>query len=275
MSGLEVVGAGFGRTGTLSLYTALNILDGTSPCYHMLENFKYNHNRFWFRANEATSMMERERALKEILTDKGYKAIVDFPGCVFFQDFMRMSPKAKVILSVRDSPAAWFKSVDKTIFAENTGGKKNILQMLFPFGLHRYVIRPLFFLPFAEFDRMQDLIERMFRGAPKDYSQAGMEKCYSDWLEHVKATVPKDRLLIHNAKEGWKPICDFLEKPIPDCPYPRVNDTADFQRKILIADAISIVSIAVFYGGLFYATKYANGAGFFDGVKKLVVDFLQ
>jgi len=73
---------------------------------------------------------------------------------------------------------------------------------------------------------MENTIERMFRGAPKDYSQAGMEKCYSDWLEHVKTTVPKDRLLVHNAKEGWKPICDFLGKPVPDCPYPRVNDTA-------------------------------------------------
>lgn len=73
---------------------------------------------------------------------------------------------------------------------------------------------------------MENTIERMFRGAPKDYSQSGMEKCYSDWLEHVKATVPKDRLLVHNAKQGWKPICDFLGKPVPDCPYPRVNDSA-------------------------------------------------
>jgi len=275
MSGLEVIGAGFGRTGTLSLYTALNILDGTSPCYHMLENFKWNHKSFWFRANEATTMKERERALKEVLTDKGYKAIVDFPGCVFYEDLMRMSPNAKVILSVRDSSTAWFKSVDKTIFAENTGGRKNFLQMLFPFGLHRYVIRPLIWLPFADFFRMEQTIERMFRGAPKDYSQAGMEKCYSDWLEHVKSTVPKDRLLIHNAKEGWKPICDFLGKPVPDCPYPRVNDTGEFQRKMLIGDAISIVSIAAFYGGLFYAAKYANTAGFFDSAKKVIIDFLQ
>ena len=44
-------------------------------------------------------MEDRERALKEVLTEKGYKAIVDFPGCVFFEDLMRMSPDAKVILS--------------------------------------------------------------------------------------------------------------------------------------------------------------------------------
>ncbi|CAG5108367.1 Oidioi.mRNA.OKI2018_I69.chr1.g3761.t1.cds [Oikopleura dioica] len=98
--------------------------------------------------------------------------------------------------------------------------------MLFPFDLHKIVLRPVFWLPFSDFDRMQNAIERMFRGAPVDYSRAGLEKCYNDWIEHVIATVPKEKLLIHNAKEGWKPICDFLGKPVPDCPYPRVNDSA-------------------------------------------------
>ena len=65
----------------------------------MLENFLYNHKSYWFRANEAKTIEERERALKEVLTEKGYKAIVDFPGCVFYEDLMRMSPDAKVILS--------------------------------------------------------------------------------------------------------------------------------------------------------------------------------
>jgi len=44
---------------------------------------------------------------------------------------------------------------------------------------------------------------------------------------------------------------------------------------MLIGDAISIVSIAVFYGGLFYAAKFANAAGFFDCAKKMIIDFLQ
>ena len=34
--GLEIIGAGFGRTGTLSLKTALEQL-GFSPCHHMQE----------------------------------------------------------------------------------------------------------------------------------------------------------------------------------------------------------------------------------------------
>jgi len=44
---------------------------------------------------------------------------------------------------------------------------------------------------------------------------------------------------------------------------------------MLIGDAVSLISIGVFYGGLFYAAKYANAAGFFDCAKKLVIVFLQ
>lgn len=42
---------------------------------------------------------------------------------------------------------------------------------------------------------------------------------------YVKSTVPKEDLLIWEVKDGWKPICDFLKKPIPDGPIPHDNRT--------------------------------------------------
>ena len=30
------------------------------------------------------------------------------------------------------------------------------------------------------------------------------------------ATVPKEDLLVWDLKEGWEPLCKFLNKPIPD-----------------------------------------------------------
>ena len=39
--------------------------------------------------------------------------------------------------------------------------------------------------------------------------------------------VPKDRLLIWNLKDGWEPICKFLNVPIPDQPIPVLNKTTD------------------------------------------------
>ena len=50
---------------------------------------------------------------------------------------------------------------------------------------------------------------------------------FNKWQEEVIHTVPKDRLLVHQAKEGYGPICEFLGLPVPDEPYPRVNDTAE------------------------------------------------
>ena len=48
---------------------------------------------------------------------------------------------------------------------------------------------------------------------------------YEDWVAYVKRTVPEDRLLVFNVKEGWEPLCKFLDLPIPDQPFPRTNDT--------------------------------------------------
>jgi hypothetical protein len=38
---------------------------------------------------------------------------------------------------------------------------------------------------------------------------------FNRWVEEVKATVPKDRLLVFEAKQGWKPLCEFLNLPEP------------------------------------------------------------
>ena len=53
---------------------------------------------------------------------------------------------------------------------------------------------------------------------------------YNEWVEEVKRTVPKDRLLVYNVDEGWKPLCEFLNVPIPDCPFPYIDDTAELQK---------------------------------------------
>ena len=48
---LRIIGAGFGRTGTSSLKTALEDL-GFAPCYHMLEvAARSEHSALWLAAN--------------------------------------------------------------------------------------------------------------------------------------------------------------------------------------------------------------------------------
>ena len=49
-------------------------------------------------------------------------------------------------------------------------------------------------------------------------------------MDEVKQTVPKDRLLVFDVKEGWNPLCKFLDVPVPDTPFPHVNDTNSMMR---------------------------------------------
>ena len=51
--------------------------------------------------------------------------------------------------------------------------------------------------------------------------------------EEVKRTVPADRLLVWSVKEGWGPLCEFLELPVPDEPFPHINDRTEFLNRII------------------------------------------
>jgi hypothetical protein len=71
---MEVIGAGFGRTGTLSLKAALERL-GFSPCYHMVEVPKHGHGTFW---KEAMRKRARGEPIERDPVFANYRATVDF-----------------------------------------------------------------------------------------------------------------------------------------------------------------------------------------------------
>lgn len=213
---IEVIGAGMGRTGTLSLKHALEQL-GYIKTHHMMEVIENPYQlAYW---NE----MEEKRTTDFDAMLKGYTAMVDFPGALYYKELMQQYPDAKVILTVRD-PEKWHKSVSDTIFQVPKGFDKfmmNIVGIFNPKVKHisrifDYTTKAIWKNLFK--DRFQDKVFAI--------------KVFNDWTEEVKRSVPKEKLLIFEAKDGWKPLCEFLGKPIPDTPYPHVNDTAEFlQRK--------------------------------------------
>lgn len=66
-------------------------------------------------------------------------------------------------------------------------------------------------------------------GNPKylngDYSKESFKRLHESWTKSVIATCPKDKLLIFDVKQGWEPLCKFLGKPVPNVPFPNVNDS--------------------------------------------------
>merc|ERR1711935_1079310 len=114
MSEIKVIGAGFGRTGTMTLKVALEQL-GFDPCYHMKEVIFKGKFDDWICLEEGDkTSAEQEKLVKRALD--GYAASVDFPSSMYYREQMSLYPDAKVLLSVRDTPATWVKSVKATNF---------------------------------------------------------------------------------------------------------------------------------------------------------------
>ncbi len=45
--------------------------------------------------------------------------------------------------------------------------------------------------------------------------------------------MPPERLLVWNVTEGWEPLCEFLEVPVPAEPLPHVNDRETFLGRVI------------------------------------------
>ena len=82
---------------------------------------------------------------------------------------------------------------------------------------------------------------------------------YHRHLEEVKAAVPADRLLVFSVAEGWAPLCAFLGLPVPDQPFPRVNDRDAIKRDIrgMVRGAYAILALgaAALLGGIALAAS--------------------
>ena len=203
---LKVIGAGFGRTGTLSMKCALEYL-GLGPCYHMLEVMNRPENAdAWYNTAQG------KPANWDIILN-GFQSSVDWPACHFWKPLASHFPEAKIILTLRDEEA-WWQSINNTILRNFRDGDE--------------VVDPAR----VKMRRMtRDLIVRkVFGGNINDRDH--VLAAYRRNTEEVKAGVPKERLLIFDVAEGWEPLCKFLDLPIPNDPFPHTNTTKNFQDRI-------------------------------------------
>lgn len=203
---IEVIGAGFGRTGTMSLKQALEAL-GFGRCYHMLEVAQNrDHVAVWRQAT-------RGEPVDWHALYQGYRASVDWPACNFWEIQLRHFPNARVILSERD-PERWYHSVMNTIYPSSMRARES----------DDPDIR-------ARAQMVFELIwEGTFHGRVEDQEHA--IDVFLAHNDYVKKHAPEDRLLVFDAAEGWEPLCGFLDCPVPTEPYPRVNTTEEFQSRV-------------------------------------------
>ena len=154
---------------------------------------------------------------------EGYEAMTDLPGCVFYKELMEKYPEAKVILTVRD-PETWYESAYHTIHQPAGVGQK--------IGM---MVKALFSKRYKKLLRLVMMLMKtvwwkngFFQGKFKDKATA--IRLFNEHNEAVKRDVPAEKLLVFSVKEGWEPLCTFLEVPVPDTPFPKVNERAGFQE---------------------------------------------
>ena len=218
--------SGLPRTGTMSTFTALEkILPG--KCHHMVRAFSdKNDPQFWNKASRG--QMTDEDMMQFIKTSK-LAASVDFPMSLYWKDLARLYPNAKVLLNVRD-PVKWFQSVRNTILQIVMLTQTSWLGL--PFRLMRLdaPISPAKFTCFAPTYLGPKYPQGMF-GAVLEGEETAV-RFFNDWVDQVKSEIPQERLLVFEVKNGWEPLCKFLDVPVPDEPFPNVNDTVSMQAKL-------------------------------------------
>jgi hypothetical protein len=216
---MHVIGTGFGRTGTLSLKTALERL-GFGPCLHMADVFR-RPELIRPLLNAAKNIEAGAVNWDDLLV--GYESCVDGPTSAYWRELAEHYPKAKVILTVRD-PERWLASMRQTLFMQRR--RINSLP-----GRVALALSSLLGTDLAAFVKMVDttLDARTFKGPAEREPERAIE-LFKAHTDKVIATIPAERLLVFDVREGWPPLCDFLDVAEPAEPFPRVNNTSDFAK---------------------------------------------
>ncbi|MGX7894825.1 sulfotransferase family protein [Tsuneonella sp. HG222] len=190
---IEVIAAGLGRTGTLSMKFALERL-GFGPCHHMTEVFADAARQMplWIAASEGRPDWD------EIF--RGFRSTSDYPSAVYWRELSAFYPQARIILAERDADA-WFDSTQATIFAPR-------MRSVTAGSIVERFMRTNVFDPAGS-----DLSDR-----------AALTAWYRRRNDEVRAAIAPERLLEFRPAQGWGPLCAFLGVPMPDEPFPHVNE---------------------------------------------------
>jgi hypothetical protein len=192
---LRVVGAGLGRTGTMSLKLALERLLG-APCYHMAEVFVHpEHIPVWHAAARGEPVDWRRLFA-------GYAAAVDWPVGSFWPEVSAAFPDALILLSTR-SAESWWQSASQTIFPTSAKAAGTAWHAMW-----------------------LELAKNRF--TPRLDDKAAAIAAYERHNADARARAPKDRLLEWTARDGWAPLCRALGVAVPDEPFPHANSTEEF-----------------------------------------------
>ncbi|KAI1383104.1 uncharacterized protein F4822DRAFT_440788 [Hypoxylon trugodes] len=217
---VQVIAAGYGRTGTVSTALALErLLKG--PVLHggsqlLVRDDKYC--KLWLDAYKAKDAGDKKKTLKLVKeATAGFVATADVPPVDFIPELMELYPEAKVVL-VRRDPEKWWKSV-VALTSKATPWWLDVAMA--PIPGWRYI--PAFMRRFSKsFLGLAGVSDD--KASPAELIERGGPFLLVAHNRRVRSVVPKRQLLEMELREGWKPLCQFLGVRVPKDPFPRAND---------------------------------------------------
>ncbi|SEN58474.1 sulfotransferase family protein [Nonomuraea pusilla] len=215
---LKVIGAGFPRTGTVSMKAALERL-GFGPCYHMFEIMTDPSQVDRWLPAASGQPLDWNRVFD------GYRSAQDWPASFFWREQAEAFPEAKVVLTVRD-PSRWYVSM-KALFADNPLRQAEGREL--PEGAAAVAGTMARLSPvLAHIGRSTFGDDWTLDGGLPD-ERAAVE-VFERHAAEVRASLPPERLLVFDVREGWGPLCAFLGVDVPGEPFPHLNDSAAIRR---------------------------------------------
>lgn len=243
---LKVVGVGYGRTGTYSLTLALEQLGHkTLHTQHMYETPAVLD--MWDDKIFSPAIASGRAALGEpdfdLVASNGFTATADLPMSLYYEQVYEKYPDCKFILTTRDTPERWFKSWDMLT--------KTMTQptRYFRWMDHADKINRYYRWLFARVNS-----DDSYLSVPLPLPDQSKERAIASYEAHnrrVREIIPSSQLLEFNVKQGWDPLCSFLEvEHCPTTPFPRTNSARSVQVQTVSAMIIPLVVVCFV---LFYA----------------------
>lgn len=173
-------------------------------------------------------------------------AVADAPASVFAAELIQAYPDAKIILNYRKDIDVWHQSLMSTLARGPTLWTFWVLSALDKECYWNWQCYLCYMWP-GLFQAIDGRVETgMLRNAkwvyrcmcfPPFSDPTTYKPCYGTsytdecTLAHyamVRGMVPEDRLLEWSVDDGWEPLCKFLNKPVPEEPFPHTNTAAGF-----------------------------------------------
>lgn len=286
-TGDGIICAGLPRSGTSSLAAALTIL-GLGPVHHALQmtdvreiygwgqaawcNIPYlrksklhgSMDRLPFYLNPADALLPWTRADWDRLI--GRKRVTTDVGSLFSEQLITAYPEAKVILVERPLDR-WMTSFGGIIIDSVCAGFSKLL--LSDLG------------PWAGYPRpriVRDITMGWLQADSRETAWKRMPIAHKEHSAMVRKMVPAEQLLEFKHEDGWEPLCRFFDVPIPDVPFPHINDKVEFlgylgviRKKILYAIVKRVGYWTLVFGAVGVALRHGAGQWLVDAVSRLLM----